>query len=345
MPPEAVGEPATTVPVSAPVGFTSWRRELRRAMRLTRLLAHTLFGAVIAVTALGPLVRRRRHDAVVRWWVRGILRILNVRLEVDGDISTETTLFAANHVSWLDIPCLRAVLDAEFVAKQEVARWPVIGRMARRAGTLFLHRGERDASFAAANAMGRALGAGRSVVIFPEGTTGDGRRLGHFHARLYQAAIRARRPVQAVAVTYPYPDDVQGCARVGRSQHPASRDTGTSLYGAGDTTPRMDDPRDGEGSTTPGAVAGQLDPRPEPLPRRSGTTGIHPAVPFVGDDNLGRHVWVLLAEDVVHVRILFCPPIETLDERRRLAERSRAQIAVALGLEPAIELHRDVIAV
>lgn len=301
MPPEAVGEPATTVPVSAPVGFTSWRRELRRAMRLTRLLAHTLFGAVIAVTALGLLVRRRRHDAVVRWWVRGVLRILNVRLEVDGDISTETTLFAANHVSWLDIPCLRAVLDAEFVAKQEVARWPVIGRMARRAGTLFLHRGERDASLAAANAMGRALETGRSVVIFPEGTTGDGRRLGHFHARLYQAAIRTRRPVQAVAIDYPPTDEAQARIRVAREVGPGTK---------------------------------QVKPRPEQRPTTSRATGVHPAVPFVGNDNLGRHVWTLLAEDTLAVRLTFSPSLAPGAERRALAERTRAQIAEALGCQP-----------
>lgn len=257
---------------------TRLRRETRRLLRATRLAGHLLLGALLAHTVLGRRVRAQRQDALVRWWARGILRILDVRLEIEGRVSAEPVLFAANHVSWLDIPCLRAAFDAEFVAKQEVARWPVIGRMAGLAGTLFLNRGERDASLIAANNMSRALAAGRSVAIFPEGTTGDGRRLGRFHARLYQAAIRARRPVQAVAISYPHAD------------------------------------------------------------------GVHPAAPFVGDDNLGRHVWALLAEDGLTVRLTLCPSIHAAGERRALAERTRAQIAVVLGLEPAVPVHCDVIA-
>lgn len=259
------------------------RRESRRLVRATRLIGHLLLGALLAHTILGRRVRAQRHDALVRWWARGILRILNVRLEIEGQACTAPVLFAANHVSWLDIACLRAALDAEFVAKQEVARWPVIGRMAGLAGTLFLNRGERDASLAAANSMSMALAAGRSVAIFPEGTTGDGRRLGRFHARLYQAAIRTRRPVQAVAIAYPHPYDVQGCTSV-----------------AGDRTSRA--------------------------------TGVHPAAPFVGDDNLGRHVWALLAEEALTARLTLCPPIHEPGERRTLAERTRAQIADALDL-------------
>lgn len=259
----------------------SLRRETRRLLRVARLTNHLLLGALLAHAVLDRLVRTRRHDALVRWWTRGILRILNVRLEIEGRASAEPALFAANHISWLDIACLRAALDTEFVAKQEVARWPVIGRMAGLAGTLFLNRGERDASLAAANSMSRALAAGRSVTIFPEGTTGDGRRLGRFHARLYQAAIRTRRPVQAVAIAYPHAD------------------------------------------------------------------GVHPAAPFVGDDDLGRHVWALLAEDGLTVRLTLCPPIHAAGERRALAERTREQIARALGLlPPAAEgpafRHRDV---
>ena len=248
--------------------YLLWR-ETRRLVRGARLAGHTLLGALIALTALGLLVRHRRHDAVVRWWTAGVLRILNVRIEVEGRISAKPALYAANHVSWLDIPCLRTVLDAEFVSKQEVERWPMIGRMAERAGTLFLNRGERDASLHTANCMSRALANGRGVIVFPEGTTGDGRRLGRFHARLYQAAIRAQCPVQAVAIAYPHPD------------------------------------------------------------------GVHPAAPFIDNDNLARHLWTLLAEDSLTVRLSFCPPLIDLPERRALAERTHAQILVALGTDTA----------
>ena len=164
--------------------YPLWRGT-RRVVRGARLLGHALLGALIAQTALGLLVRRRRHDAVVRWWTAGVLRILNVRIEVEGRVSAKPALYAANHISWLDIPCLRTVLDAEFVSKQEVERWPMIGRMAERAGTLFLSRGERDASLHTANCMSQALANGRGVIIFP----------GRHHRRRPPARAFSRAPV------------------------------------------------------------------------------------------------------------------------------------------------------
>jgi 1-acyl-sn-glycerol-3-phosphate acyltransferase len=127
---------------------------------------------------------------------------------VDGVARARPALFVANHISWLDIPVLRAVLDCAFVSKQEVRTWPVVGGLAAHAGTVFLERGTPAALARAADQMTWSLRQGRSVVIFPEGTTTDGRSVQRFHARLYQAAILACATVQAVALRYP--DGVDG---------------------------------------------------------------------------------------------------------------------------------------
>jgi 1-acyl-sn-glycerol-3-phosphate acyltransferase len=185
-------------------------RETRRLWRLSRLVAHVLVGAVIAhgvfgVFALTGVDRdQRRRRALVRWWNHGVLRALNVRLHLEGQIATGAVLYTANHISWLDIPCLRAVVDAAFVAKDEVRRWPVIGRMSEQAGTIFLKRGGHNASNETAEHMTWSLARRRPVIVFPEGTTSEGRMVRYFYGRLYQSAVRTQGAVQAVAIAYPH---------------------------------------------------------------------------------------------------------------------------------------------
>ncbi|OGI38422.1 MAG: hypothetical protein A2V91_01970 [Candidatus Muproteobacteria bacterium RBG_16_64_10] len=256
---------------SRPAASGAWR-EVRRVLRFARLLAHALTGAVLAHTLL-PLLMRLEHDprrapALVRWWNRRFTRILNLQLILEGEISRRPTLFVANHISWLDIPCLRAVLDVAFVSKAEVRHWPVVGGMAARAGTIFFTRGNSDATALTAERMTWTLTQRRHLLIFPEGTTSDGRGLRYFHARLYQAAVRTRACIQAVALSYPH------------------------------------------------------------------ANGVHPAAPFIDNDNLARHLWTLLAEDRLTVKAVFCAPLPAMGlERRALANRTRAQIAVALGFD------------
>ncbi|MEO6697458.1 MAG: lysophospholipid acyltransferase family protein [Gammaproteobacteria bacterium] len=191
-------------------------RQARRLLRLARLAGHMLAGMFLVYPLLSMSQRFGRRDlshyqhAASGWWAGKLCRILNLSLSVRGEISAVPTLFVANHISWLDSPCLRNVLNAVFVAKQEVREWPLIGGMAVRTGTLFLKRGENSAQVA--DQMTAHLLNKHSVLFFPEGTSTDGRSLHCFYARLYQAAIRASVPVQAVAVTYPHPDGVHPLA-------------------------------------------------------------------------------------------------------------------------------------
>jgi 1-acyl-sn-glycerol-3-phosphate acyltransferase len=185
------------------------RREARRLVRVAALLTHLAGGvltaypvfSLFALTGIDPHGRRRA--AMVRAWMRALLRILRVSVRVHGDIRTGAVLYCANHVSWLDIPCLRAIVDAAFIAKSEVRRWPLVGGLAARAGTLFLRRGNHDVTSQVANQMTWLLTANRPVIVFPEGTSTDGSTVLRFHARLYQAASRIDGHVQAVAIRYP----------------------------------------------------------------------------------------------------------------------------------------------
>ena len=128
---------------------------------------------------------------------------LNVRVVLSGvPVRGGGVLLVSNHVSWLDICVLATVERTRFVAKSEVAAWPIVGPVAARVGTFFIVRGSfRDAK-RVKDAIAAALGAGGRVAAFPEGTTTDGSRVGRFYPALFQAALDAGAVVQPVAVRY-----------------------------------------------------------------------------------------------------------------------------------------------
>ncbi|MDG4551839.1 MAG: lysophospholipid acyltransferase family protein [Candidatus Contendobacter sp.] len=184
-----------------------WRSRLariaRRGARLPLLTLHILLGILIAA-ALGPGQRRRYVSTCpLAWWSRGLCRILGVRLRSGGTPHAGAALFVANHVSWLDIFCIAAVCPTHFLAKREVADWPLFGWLCRRAGTAFIRRGGDHGAGEATEQLVWRLRQGERVLVFPEGTSTTGETVRRFYPRLFQAAILARCPVQAVALRYP----------------------------------------------------------------------------------------------------------------------------------------------
>lgn len=133
-------------------------------------------------------------SAGARWlprvYHRLCCRIFGLDLVVEGQISaSRPTLFIANHVSYLDIVALSAVVETSFVAKSEIARWPFFGWLARLQRTVFVERraravaGERDE-------LTHRLDEGANVVLFAEGTSSDGNRLLPFKSALFSVAER-----------------------------------------------------------------------------------------------------------------------------------------------------------
>jgi 1-acyl-sn-glycerol-3-phosphate acyltransferase len=177
-------------------------RRARAAWRLTRCVVHGLHGLAIV------LLRFDGYDAVqrqarIRWWSGELLRRMGVALRVDGSVHPGNTLLVANHVSWLDIIAIHAVLPhARFVAKADVRAWPLLSRLVAAGGTLYLERERKRDALRVVHLMARALADGETVAVFPEGTTTDGRELLPFHANLLQAAIATATPVQPVALRF-----------------------------------------------------------------------------------------------------------------------------------------------
>jgi 1-acyl-sn-glycerol-3-phosphate acyltransferase len=161
------------------------------------LLRVAVFAAgTVALLPVQWLVMRlapARATAIPRLFHRMTLRCLGVRRRVRGTPPPKGAagLIVSNHVSWLDICVLGAERPLSFVAKSEVAGWPVIGVLAKLQRTVFIDRSRRAATADVAATMGERLSAGEAVVLFAEGTTGDGTRIRPLRSSLLGAAHEA----------------------------------------------------------------------------------------------------------------------------------------------------------
>ncbi|MCF1182812.1 1-acyl-sn-glycerol-3-phosphate acyltransferase [Marichromatium gracile] len=180
---------------------------LTTGWRLLRLVEHLITGTMIGLWI--HLLDRLGHPPAwtaraVRWWNRRLCRVLGLTLEVSGRVAPGA-LVVANHVSWLDVPVLGAQGEMGFLSKSEVRRWPLIGWLARLAGTHFIVRGAHQTE-QVMQGIADDLRGGRAVVIFPEGTTSDGQGLRRFHPRLFALAQIPGTRVQPVAIRYQHAD-------------------------------------------------------------------------------------------------------------------------------------------
>lgn len=161
-------------------------------LRLGLLVSGTLAllpGQILAMR-LSP---RRRDKTLPLLFHRLVCRCLGVRRRIRGTPPPPgaSGLIVSNHVSWLDIPVIGAERPLSFVAKSEVAGWPVIGWLASLQRTVFIDRQRRSATAGVAAEMGERITAGEAVVLFAEGTTGDGTRVLPLRSSLLGAAHQA----------------------------------------------------------------------------------------------------------------------------------------------------------
>jgi 1-acyl-sn-glycerol-3-phosphate acyltransferase len=145
------------------------------------------------------------HSIMQRWAVK-MLRCLGVTVRVSGAPQAGAVLMVANHVSWLDIPALHASAPrTRFVSKAAIAHWPLLGRLARAGGTLFIERERKRDALRVVHEVADALRKADAVAVFPEGTTGAGHVVLPFHANLLQAAITTDTLIQPVVLRYSEP--------------------------------------------------------------------------------------------------------------------------------------------
>lgn len=176
---------------------------LSATLSLFRVGVHLIYGG-LQTALLFPFADLHHRDRLKQRWSRQLLALLNIEIDAADDIleSLGSGLLVANHVSFIDIFVINALLPTGFVAKSDIAGWPLIGWLSRRNETVYIQRGSRTAAHRTRRQMLDLLVRGRRLAIFPEGTTTCGTAVLPFHGALFQSAIDAEVPVHALLVQY-----------------------------------------------------------------------------------------------------------------------------------------------
>lgn len=193
-------------------GFMMLRAPLRAAAMGG--VSGALFAALTVEARVRP-VSDERLEAYVRSWASSLLRLLDVELDVDADPGalakgTAPRLVVANHRSTVDILLMLHLFGGNLLARGDMANWPAIGVLARRAGTLFVDRDDPSSGAAAVQSMRERLRRGITVCVFPEGTTFPGDEVREFQAGAFIAVAREKGLIVPVGLAYETPDAIYG---------------------------------------------------------------------------------------------------------------------------------------
>ncbi len=172
-------------------------------IRLLRMIVHLLMGLAIC-SLVFPWVDVAARQARIRRWSAKLLMICGVRVLTRGapSIPLRPAMIVSNHISWLDIFVINTQQPCRFVAKADVRKWPLIGWLCAKTGTIFITRGKRSEVPRIFQSMADGIAAGDHIAFFPEGTTAAQGSLLPFHSNLFEAVIDTGVPVQPYAIRY-----------------------------------------------------------------------------------------------------------------------------------------------
>jgi lyso-ornithine lipid O-acyltransferase len=143
-----------------------------------------------------------RVPSVTKRWASQILHLFDVRLVVKGTPAGGGVIFVGNHISYLDIPLLMSKAAVNFLAKKELASWPIFGTAMKSVGTLFVDRSSKQSRARVGDQMAKAFReTGRSIGIFPSGTTTIDEAV-PWRYGIFVTAKRHRIPIQPFRLTY-----------------------------------------------------------------------------------------------------------------------------------------------
>ena len=166
------------------------------------IFLHILRGA-LTLSFFFPFIDDQKKQEHIQRWSKRLLTIFKIELKIRGAelLPNSPYLLASNHISWLDIHVINAFRPVRFVAKSEVASWPVFGWMAKQLRTVFIRR---DSSRHARQVVGQVAGVLKteSICIFPEGTSTVGDEVLPFKPNLFESALEAGVPTFPLAIQY-----------------------------------------------------------------------------------------------------------------------------------------------
>lgn len=174
---------------------------LQSTLRFVGFLALTL--PLMPVQGFLLLCQSRFSRQLPHIYHRALCKLLRFKIKTEGNVpAAGPCLLVANHVSWIDIVILSAVAPVSFVAKREVAQWLLFGSMAKLQRSVFIDRDKRSSTASSNTELQRRLANGETVVLFPEGTSGDGASVRTFKSSFFAAAQVSGTIVTPVTIVY-----------------------------------------------------------------------------------------------------------------------------------------------
>jgi 1-acyl-sn-glycerol-3-phosphate acyltransferase len=180
---------------------------LRASCRLKLVSLLTLFTLLVLLLGLlltipWPRARARWRSFVFRNWARSLLPVIGVEVQTEGSPPQAPFFLVSNHLSYLDILVLASTVGATFIAKAEIAHWPLVGILCRSMNTIFIDRETRRDIPRVMRDIERQLKLGEGVILFAEGTSSPGATVLPFRPSLLEPAVRAALPVSFAALSY-----------------------------------------------------------------------------------------------------------------------------------------------
>lgn len=180
---------------------------MRVIFRLIKMAFYLTLASIAISVLFSPLAKKvPKKRQMISGIYRRFYRATNIELKVTGVPTKEPALWVCNHISWMDVLLLAGDHTLDFIAKSEVADWPLIGKLVEKAGTLFVDRDNKFQAYRSLPILQQRIKSGTPVVVFPEGTTSDGQSTLPFKPMFYQAAVRENLLVQPISLRYERPD-------------------------------------------------------------------------------------------------------------------------------------------
>ncbi len=180
------------------------------SIRLPLIFLHILAGLIILVFFPKSIINLRPiHHHISQGWMKVLIFLFGLKIISKGSISTKAKAFVSNHISFLDIIVLNSIVPSNFIAKSEIKKWPIIGHLAGKTGTIFINRGDSDDNDNVIKLMKYYLNKDKNIIFFPEGRIGNGVKIKKFHSKLFNSVAHTKSNLQPIFIRYPvdYPSN------------------------------------------------------------------------------------------------------------------------------------------